>query len=152
MRKLLRISSVLAILFATSLAFAARSKYDKRIFYGEPNISASPAISAKTDTGSGTVDGEADGGVFGGLRLGWRIQYLHFVIGAQFGLVSGEEAATYNEFGAGFGYEWNIPLQTTIEFVGADLIGHFLCAFRAITGGTTAGSRRPRPCPARRSP
>jgi hypothetical protein len=66
----------------------------------------------------------------GTFLVGWRVGYNHLFIGTRLGLGQiGETnftqgySVSYQDVSFGFGYEWNIPMMTTLEIVRREITG-----------------------------
>lgn len=106
-------------------------------FYGEPILGLGRV---QMDTPTALITGStatSDSGFmpYLGLNLGWQVDYVHILFHGKYGRNFGDEFgdSNYNEFGFGVGWEWNIPLITTIiyKFSGKTSVGS-----RDFNGGT----------------
>jgi hypothetical protein len=109
------------------------------VFYWEPKASAAYMTGAvKFDSGLPNVKVTAYGAMVGA-NLGWRNDYVHLILAADYteALFTGSTTTTTSvggksisttssnngtggilDFGAGFGWEWNIPMMTTLYIKG----------------------------------
>lgn len=106
------IQSLLFVLLFPSSIFAAEI-----VFYGEPFIGfANQKVKIKVP-----VLGEYSTNInqlSAGMNLGWSVDYVHLMVGAganhNFDHTAGE-GGQWN-LGVGAGWEWNVPIMTTIFF------------------------------------
>lgn len=89
-------------------------------FYGEPILGLGQ-LSMDSSVALATNSTErSDSGImpYFGAHLGWQVDYVHVLFhgkyGRNFGDVFGD--SNYREFGVGVGWEWNIPLITTVIY------------------------------------
>jgi hypothetical protein len=112
------------------LTLMAQIEEEESRFYIEPQFSGGYVTSLiKID---GKVDGlvipqkSSSGLIFsGGGALGWQFEYVHLLLSTNFGVVSTDAGPSGSnvmggllDLGAGFGWEWNIPLMTTFMVKG----------------------------------
>lgn len=98
------------------------------ILYVEPEVGAvSYSISTK-DTAAGISSGTsgATSGFAGGMKLGVRQDYVHIVGNLNYVNLAGNSndriyGASGFEYGAGLGWEWSIPILTTVGFSSLNL-------------------------------
>lgn len=89
------------------------------VFYGEPyaglaynSLHSSYGVASISDP---TVKGP---GISAGMNLGWHSDYVHLLLGTGLDHIfydSGFRGGQWN-LGVGVGWEWNIPLMTTLFF------------------------------------
>lgn len=89
-------------------------------FYGEPILGLGQLSMDSTVALVTNSTERSDSGImpYFGANLGWQVDYVHVLFhgkyGRNFGDVFGD--STYREFGVGVGWEWNIPLITTVIY------------------------------------
>jgi hypothetical protein len=138
----LNFASILLVLSFSYLGFsqaAISTMADERLFYAEPDVGLVPTYGVKIKTDGGgkfTDDGQ---GFSAGANLGWQIEYVHIIWGLRGGILKSAEDSnlsySYQEAGAGLGWEWNIPLMTTVMFVGGRVTSDAGGGSNSISGG-----------------
>ena len=84
--------------------------------------------SARASVEGANLAGSSSGSsLAGGANLGWRTDYMHVLIGIDynnwtFKSDSGSGNTGVLSYGFGLGYEWNLPMMTTIMLKGASIV------------------------------
>ncbi len=111
----------IVVLISTFCSPTAASDFPGRevIFYAEPLLGIG-AASVEARQGLLANNSASDDGYlpYLGVNVGWQVDYVHLITHFKYGQYLGDTFTdgSYREFGLGVGWEWNIPLITTILF------------------------------------
>jgi hypothetical protein len=87
------------------------------VFYGEPSLGVSYNQIRFALNSSSVADVVVKGpGVSGGMNIGWYADYVHLILGGGVDNIFYDSLLQGGQWnlGAGVGWEWNVPMMTTL--------------------------------------